>query len=247
MKYLTLVMLQIAFLSTLFAQDATEIVRKADETFRGKSSKSTMTMKIIRPKWEREMTMKSWSKGDDYAMVVILSPAKDKGQAFLKRGNNLWNWVPSISRMVKMPPSMMSQGWMGSDVSNDDLMRQSSLVADYSHKILAAETVSGKECYKIELIPKEDADVVWGKILMWVTKDNYLVMKQEYYDEDEYLVHTETASDIKMMDGRMIPTRLEIIPADEPDQRTILIFNSIDFDIDIEESFFSQQNMKSLR
>jgi len=230
-----------------FSQTATEIITKADNAFRGKSSKMEMTMTIERPKWTRTIKMKSWTMGEDYSMVLITSPEKDKGQVFLKRKKDLWNWIPKINRMVKMPPSMMSQGWMGSDVSNDDLLRQSSLVTDYTHKILATETISGRECWKIELTPKEDADIMWGKIQMWISKTGYLNLKSEYFDEDMYLAHTEIGSNIKVMDGKDFPTKLEIIPADEPQNKTILEFTFIDFDIDIDESFFSQQKMKTIR
>lgn len=142
---------------------------------------------------------------------------------------------------------MMSQGWMGSDYSNDELLKESSVVVDYNHKLLGKETVTGRECYKIELIPKDDAAVVWGKVIKWITTDGYMQMKSEYFDEDNFLVKTESASDIKMMSDREIPTRFEIIPEDDKGNKTIVIINSIEFDIGIEDTFFSQQNMKRVR
>jgi len=247
MKRTVLLAMSIFLALSAIAQDAKEIVRKADEMYRGKSNYSEMSLEVVRPKWTRKYTMKSWSIGDDYSMVVITAPASDKGQGFLKRDKDLWNWQPKIKRMIKMPPSMMSQGWMGSDISNDDLMRQSSLVTDYTHTIERQETISGRNCYKIKLVPHEDADVIWGKIYMWISTEGYMIMKAEYYDDLEELVHTELASEVKTMDGRQIPTKLVITPADEEDNTTILYFNSIDFDIDIDESFFSQQKMKSIR
>lgn len=247
MKTLSLFFMGLFTATAVFAQDAKQIVQKADELFRGKSNYSEMTLEVIRPKWSRSYTMKSWSKGDDYSLVVITAPASDKGQAFLKRGKDLWSWNPSVNRMIKMPPSMMSQGWMGSDISNDDLMRQSSLVSDYSHKILGSELVSGRDCHKIELIPHEDSDVIWGKIVLWISKEGTMILKSEYYDDVLDLVHTELASELKVMDGRELPCKLEIIPADDEEQKTVLHFNSIDFDIDVTEDFFSQQKMKSVR
>ena len=242
------------FISFLFsvgltnAQDATEIIRKADEKWTGeKSSKGEMTMKIIRPTWERTIEFKIWTLGRDYSMTLITAPAKEKGQAFLKRENEMWNWVPNISRMIKLPPSMMSDGWMGSDYTNDDILKESSIVVDYHHEILGSEKVNERDCWKIEMMPKENAAIVWGKVIKWVSKDGYLMLKSEYYDEDEYLVKTELGSDIKIMDGRNIPTQLEIIPADKEDQKTIVIINHMEFNVDLQESFFSQQNMKRLR
>jgi outer membrane lipoprotein-sorting protein len=159
----------------------------------------------------------------------------------------MWNWVPSIERMVKIPPSMMMQSWMGSDFTNDDLVRESSLVKNYSHKLLGEEKLEGYTCYKIELIPDEQAAVVWGKIVMWITKDETLWLKGEYYDEDGILVNTEILSNIKKMDDRLMPTHLEMIPADKEGQKTVLNFDNIKFNVALDESFFSQQNMKKIR
>lgn len=180
-------------------------------------------------------------------MTLLTAPAKEKGQAFLKRETEMWNWMPNISRMIKLPPSMMADGWMGSDYTNDDILKESSMVVDFTHEIVGSETIDGWDCWKIEMFPKEDAAVVWGKITRWVSKDEYLMMKSEYYDEDEFLVKTELGMDVKVMDGRKIPTKIEIIPADKEDQKTILTIDEIKFNIAIQNSFFSQQNMKRLR
>lgn len=230
------------------SQNATEIVRKADEKMRGeKSSEVTMNMIIVRPTWERTISFKSWTKGTDKSLALITAPAKEKGQSFLKISNEMWNWNPTINRMIKLPPSMLSQGWMGSDFTNDDLLNESSIVVDYDHKIIGSEIVSEKECYKIELMPKENAPVVWGKLILWISKEDYLQLKSEYYDEDGYLVKTETGSEIKTMSGRIIPTKYELIPADKKGNKTIVIMEDIKFNIPIQDSFFSQQNMKTVR
>jgi outer membrane lipoprotein-sorting protein len=180
-------------------------------------------------------------------MIYITSPAKEKGQVFLKRKNEMWNWVPTIERMIKIPPSMMMQSWMGSDFTNDDLVRESSLVKDYKHKLAGEEKLQGYDCYKIELTPHIDAPVVWGKILMWISKEEYHWLKGKFYDEDGELVNTEILSEIKMMDDREMPTRMEMIPADKDGHKTILIFDEIEFNVDLDESFFSQQNMRRVR
>jgi outer membrane lipoprotein-sorting protein len=224
-----------------------EIVRQADEKFRGTSSKGELTMIIERPSWSREVSMKNWTLGNDYSLIYITAPAKEKGQVFLKRDKEMWNWVPNIERMIKIPPSMMMQSWMGSDFTNDDLVKESSMADDYDQKLLGYEEIEGYNCYKIELIPHEDAAVVWGKVIMWISKVELHWLKAEFYDEDGYLVNTEILSDIKKMDDRVMPTRLEMIPADEEGHKTIMIFDNIDFNVDIKESFFSQQNMKRIR
>lgn len=142
---------------------------------------------------------------------------------------------------------MLSQGWMGSDYTHDDMINQSSIVVDYTHDIIGEEKIEGRECYMIELIPKEDAPVVWGKIILWISKNDYMLLKSEYYDEDEYLVKTELGKEIKNMSGRILPSVYEIIPAEEEDHKTVVIFNSIEFNAPISEGFFSIQNMKRLR
>jgi outer membrane lipoprotein-sorting protein len=227
---------------------AKEIIRKADEKFNGeKTSTSIMAMTIVRPTWERTIEFKNWTSGRDYALTLITAPARDKGQSFLKRENEMWNWNPTISRLIKLPPSMMSQGWMGSDYTNDDILKESSVVNDYDHQIIGEEEYEGRMCYKIKMVAKEDAAVIWGHQLRWIDKKDFLFMKSELYDEDGYLVRTELGSDIKAMDGRLIPTRIELIPAEEEGQKTIIEVREIEFNREIKDSFFSQQNMKRVR
>lgn len=228
--------------------NATDIVKRADDKMRGeKSSYSVMTMKIVRPSWERTVSFKSWGKGPELSLVYIAAPAKDKGQSFLKIKNEMWSWNPSVNRTIKLPTSMLSQGWMGSDYTNDDLLNQRSIVVDYTHEIVGEETVSEELCYKILLKPKPDAPVVWGKIMMWISKKHDIILKTEYYDEDQYLVKTEIGKDIKDLDGRFLPTTFELIPAEEQGNKTIITIDQIKFNIPIEDSFFSQQNMQRIR
>jgi outer membrane lipoprotein-sorting protein len=235
----------ITFSST--AQNALEIVEKSEELLRGNSSHAKLEIKIIRPSWERTMQMESWSSGNDYALILITEPVKEKGTVFLKRHDELWNWIPRISRTIKLPPSMMSQSWMGTDMSNDDLVRQSSIVTDYHHKILGSATINERDCHILELIPKEEAAVVWGKVKMWVDKETYIQLKVEQFDEDNELVNTALAYDIIKVGKRVIPTKFEITPADESGNKTIMEYKFIEFDIDISDSFFSLQNMKRVR
>jgi hypothetical protein len=142
---------------------------------------------------------------------------------------------------------MMSQGWMGSDYSNDDMLKESSIVNDYEHTLIATETYNNSECYKIKLTPKPDAAVVWGFIIKWISKEGYFQLKSEYFDEDNILIKTETASDIKMMDDRKLPTRFEIIPADKPGNKTIVSIVYAKFSVALNDQFFSQQNMKNIK
>ena len=234
----------------LAGQDITakEVIKKADEKFNGeKSSITVMSMTIIRPSWQRTVDFKSWSLGRDYSLTLITAPAKDANQTFLKRKTEMWSWNPAISRLIKLPPSMMSQGWMGSDYTNDDILRESSVVNDYTHEFEGEEKIDGRDCYRIRMTAKEEAAVVWGHQIRWVDKKEFLILKAELYDEDGALVRTETSSDIRVMDGRTIQTRMELIPADEPGNKTVVTIKDIKFNVPIQESFFSQQNMKNVR
>ena len=249
-KLLTYLFFMLAYMPGLFAQNMTaaEIVRKADEKFNGeKSGISTMVMIIVRPSWQRTVEFKNWTMGRENSLTLITAPAKDLGQSFLKRDQEMWSWNPSINRLIKLPPSMMSQGWMGSDYTNDDILKESSVVTDYTHEIIGEETIEGRLCYKIKMVAKENAGVVWGHQIRWIDKKDLLVLKAELYDEDGYLVRTELGSEINVMDGRVIPTRLELIPAEEKGNKTIVEIKDIKFNVSIEDSFFSQQNMKRLR
>lgn len=227
---------------------ASAIIKKADEKFNGEESGiSVMAMTIVRPGWERTVEFKSWTKDKDYSLTLITAPSKEKGQTFLKRKNEMWNWNPSISRLIKLPPSMMSQGWMGSDYTNDDILKESSLINDYTHEIIGEEVIDGKSCYKIMLRAKEDAAVIWGSQIRWVDKEEFLFIKVELYDEDDYLIRTESGKNIKMVDGRLIPTIIELIPEEEEGHKTILEIKEMHFNAPIPDSYFSQQYMKRVR
>jgi outer membrane lipoprotein-sorting protein len=230
-----------------FSQEARDIVRKADERVRGLSSEANMTIQIVRPTWSREMSMKTWSKGNDLAMILITSPVKDKGTVFLKRKKEVWNWIPSIERNIKLPPSMMSQSWMGTDFTNDDLVKEASVVEDYHHSIIGEEEIDSRMCYKIQMIPKPEASIVWGKVILWIDKKDLLIMKAEYYDEENILINTMIAGDAKMLGGKLLPSRMEMIPAEKKGNKTVLIYNSLLFDKPIDESFFSSQNMQKVK
>tara|TARA_Y100001972_G_C7658701_1_gene331968 strand:+ start:1256 stop:2014 length:759 start_codon:yes stop_codon:yes gene_type:complete len=242
-----LVLVLIVLYMPSYGQSAEEIIRKANDKMTGESNSSEMIMKIIRPDWTREIGIKSWAKGTEKSLILITAPARDNGTAFLKRDKELWNWQPTINRVIKMPPSMMLQSWMGSDFTNDDLVRESSIVEDYEHQLIKDTVIQGRDAWKIALIPKENAPVVWGKIEAYIEKTDFLQLLFKYYDEDGYLVNTMVLSDIKNIGGRVIPTKMEMIPAENPDQKTMILYEKMQFDISIDDAFFSIQNMKRIR
>ncbi|HJW28314.1 MAG TPA: outer membrane lipoprotein-sorting protein, partial [Saprospiraceae bacterium] len=232
---------------SLHAQDAKDIVRRADEKARGKTSMASLIIQTIRPKWTREMSVLTWSKGNDLAIILITAPAKDKGVVFLKRGKEVWNYIPSIERNIKMPPSMMSQSWMGTDFTNDDLVKEASIIEDYDHTLMGDTIIGGRSCYLIQLIPKPTAAVIWGKIILAIDKKDFITLHADYYDEDGTRINTMNTSDIKNLGGRVLPARMDMEPADKKGNKTVLIYNSITFDQPLDDSFFTVQNMTRIK
>jgi hypothetical protein len=243
MKLLFLLLLHVPFISSR-GQTAKEIIQRADEKMRGNTSQLEITIKTVRPSWAREMTVKAWMKGTDLAMILVQSPVKDKGIVFLKRKKEVWNWMPSLEKTIKLPPSMMSQSWMGTDFTNDDLVKESSVVNDYDHSIIGDTTIDNRACYIIQMIPKPEAAVVWGKLIICIDKKDMLELHTRFYDEDGVLINTMNSYDVKIMDDRLIPTRFEMIPANKKNQRTEMIYKRIQYNKPIEDGFFTTERMK---
>lgn len=245
-------MIRVLFISLTFpcflhAQTAKEIIKKMDDKMQGNSNRSVLKMTVVRPDWKREVTMKAWSLGRQFSLILITSPAHDKGQVSLKRKTEIWSFQPSIDRVIKLPPSMMLQSWMGSDFKNDDLVKQSSVVEDYDHTLKSDTIIGGLAAYQIELLPKPNASVVWGKIIAYVEKKEFNQLLVRYYDEDGSLVNTLVMSDIRPIGGRVLPTKLEMFPHENPKQKTIIEYQELEFDLNLQEDFFSMQNMKRVR
>jgi outer membrane lipoprotein-sorting protein len=235
-KYLLILALLLTGLPGV-AQDAKEIVRRADEKMRGNTLEAEMIIKTVRPSWTREMTVKAWTKGTQYSMILIKSPQKEEGISFLKRQKKVWNWMPVLERTIKLPPSMMSQSWMGTDFSNDDLVKESSVLEDYEHSLLGDTVISNRDCYRI----------LWGKLIVCIDKKDYIELHTRFYDEDGELVNLMNGHDIKLMDGRLIPTRMEMIPMDKKNHKTELIYKKVLYNRPIDNSFFSLEKMKNLK
>lgn len=241
--------LSLLYFGTLWGQElsAEAIVRKTDANMRGKTLQAEMVIKTIRPSYTREMTVKTWMKGNQYAMILIASPPRDKGVAFLKRKKEVWNWVPTLERSIKLPPSMMSQSWMGTDFTNDDLVKEASIVEDYTHLLYGDTLINGRKCYVIGMIPKPEAAVVWGMLRMYVDQQQLVEVHVKFFDEEGTLVNVMNSLDIKPMGGRIIPIRVEMIPMDKKNQRTEILYKSLMFDKPIDDGFFSLQQLKNLQ
>lgn len=225
--------------------DAREVVKKTDELLRGRTNQGTYEMTITTPAWQRTLKIKSWQDGQDKTFIRILAPAKDAGVGFLKLKNEMWTYLPSVERTIKIPPSMMMQPWMGSDFTNDDLVKESSIVEDYVHRHIGSEKLGEDESFKIESIPKPDAPVVWGKIVYWVRKSDFMPQKAEYYDENGKRVRRLTYSRISRMHDRTIPTLWEMVPLTEEKKgrKTIIRILDVEFNAPIDDVF----NMKNLQ
>lgn len=230
----------------LYAQSAREIVQRADDKMRGATSQAEITIKTVRPSWSREMTVRTWMKGTDLAVILVQSPAKDKDIVYLKRRKEVWNWMPSLEKIIKLPPSMMSQSWMGTDFTNDDLVKESSVVNDYDHSIIGDTTIDNRNCYIIQMIPKPQAAVVWGKLIVCIDKKDFLELHTRFYDEDGSLINTMNAYDIKTMDGRLIPTQFEMTPSDKPGQKTVMIYKNVLYNKPMDDGFFTTEKIKTL-
>ena len=223
---------------------ATEIVRRSDELNRRDASYGNVTMIIQRPDWTRTLTLEAWTQGTKDSFIRILSPKKEKGVTFLKKGREAWQYIPSIDRVIKIPPSMMLQSWLGSDFTNDDIVRADSLVVDYNHTIQEDATDQSVNFWIIKGIPKPDAAVVWGKVVFKIRKDNFVPERVDYYDEDGELVKYYETFDIKAIEGLAVPTRLVMSDVTRAGYSTTLKYDKLTFRPDIKPRTFTTRNLK---
>jgi outer membrane lipoprotein-sorting protein len=238
----------IVFISNTYsvAQDAQAIVKEGFNYMRGKSSFSVVDMTIHRPNWKRKMTIEAWTKGLKNSLFRIIAPARDKDNATLKKGREMWMYNPKINRVIKLPPSMMSQAWMGSDFSNNDLSKTDSLIDEYIHTITGTQTHDGKKVYLIKSIPKPDAPVVWGMQKLKIRED-HVFLSQEFYDEDFKLVKVMTTLQIQMLGGKMFPKVWRMQKTETTDEYTELNYKELSFKKNLKDSLFTISNLKNPR
>ncbi len=226
--------------------DATTIVREAVNHWRGVASVSVMTMVIHRPAWQRSMTMRAWTKGEEKSLVRILEPAKDRGNGTLTDDNNMWSYSPKINRVIKVPSSMMGQSWMGSDFSNKDIARADDIIDEYDHAILGVEESDEITIYEIESIPHEDAAVVWGREVLKIRSD-HVVVTHQFYDQDGELVKQLTSLEIGEMGGRTIAIRQRMAKIATPDEWTEIQVDSVEYDVELRDGLFTLSNLRNPR
>jgi len=228
------------------AQEGRPLVQAAFNYLRHKASVSMVDMTIHRPDWQRVVTIKAWTLGEKDSLFTIMAPPKDNGNGTLKKGREMWIYNPKINRVIKLPPSMMSQSWMGSDFSNNDLAKSDNLINEYTHTVTGVETHEDKKVYLIESIPKPKAPEVWGMQRLKIRED-HLFLEQAFYDEDKKLVKTLKFLDIQMMDGKLYPRKWIMQKADETDKYTIVEYKMITFKDSMPDGLFTLSNLKNPR
>jgi outer membrane lipoprotein-sorting protein len=254
MKKLNLSIFLIAFLMAFFIslteagnlseKEVKDIIRNIDQLYRSEYSYSELEMEIDTPHWSRTLEMKAWTKGMNKTFIRIISPKKEKGVATLRIKNEMWNYLPKINKVIKIPPSMMMSSWMGSDFTNDDLVREFSLFEDYAYKLTQVEDETEDLIY-IDCIPREDLPVVWSHTVIAVRAKDHLPVWQRYYDEKDSLMRVLKYSDVKMFDGRTIPSTMELIPENKEGHKTIIRYLKLQFNLKVEEETFSLRNLRA--
>ena len=236
----------------LFAQsgssdvDVENIVKKIDELYRSQTSYAEMEMQIVTPHWERTLALKTWTKGMDKTFILIQSPKKEKGVATLRIRVEMWNYLPKTNKVMKIPPSMMMGSWMGSDFTNDDLVKEASMLEDYTYQLVIPEDARADLLY-VQLIPKEDSPIVWGKIVAAVRASDYIPVWHKFYDEKDKLMRVLNYKDIKQFDSRHIPSVMEMLPQNKDGHKTIVRFLTAEFDRPIDGKIFTLRNLRKKR
>ncbi|MBS1271749.1 MAG: hypothetical protein MAGBODY4_00881 [Candidatus Marinimicrobia bacterium] len=240
------IVITLATSGTIKAQEhnAREIVKKIDRLYRSESSYAKMEMHIVTPHWERTLLMKAWTQGTEKTFIRILEPKKEAGTATLRIGNEMWNYLPKTNKVMKIPPSMMMGSWMGSDFTNDDLVKEFSLLEDYTFELIEPENAKEGNLY-IKSVPKEGKPIIWGKQITKVRESDYIPVREEFYDEKGNLMRVMNFKDITIFDDRKIPAVMEMIPQDEDGKKTVLRYLDAEFNADIDDDIFTLRNLRS--
>jgi len=218
-----------------------QLIREIEDQHMGRSSVAEMTMAVSTEHWQRTTRMEAWSLGRDYFLVRILEPAKEKGVATLKIDQEVWNYLPKVDRTIKVPPSMMGGAWMGSHITNNDLVKAAHIDEDYDFTLRAEDDAS----WTVEALPKPDAAVIWGKIVYRIEKRRRVPIEIGYFDEEMIEVRKMVFDRVEPIDERFVPLRMSVKPLDKPQERTVLDYSRLDFNVPLDESFFSLRNLKA--
>ena len=233
-----------AFAKEYTSDQVIKILRAVDDLWRGDSSHAVTSMQVKTKHYTRTMRMEGWSKGKDKTLILVLTPLKEKGTITLKTGNTIYTYLPKTDRKIRLTSGMMMGSWMGSHLTNDDLVKEARLEDDYDARISFEGIRDGRKIIEFTLVPKPDAPVVWGKQVLVVLADSYIPVREDYYDEDMQISRSMTFTDMKLLGGKQRPAVMRVVPADKPDEYTEFVYESLEMDIEINESFFSVSNLK---
>jgi len=244
--FLILMTIQISFSLPMNQKEqnrAVEIVKKVDELYRAKTSRALVEMEIITPHWQRTLKMDIWSKSLDKTFIRILEPKKERGIATLRIETEMWNYLPKTNKVMKIPPSMMMSSWMGSDLTNDDLVKEFTFLESYHFEMTTVDNPEDGVLY-IKCIPKEGLPIVWGHIIVAVQEDDYMPLWQNHYDEKGKMMREMVFKEIKTFGDRDIPSVLEVIPKTKEGHKTILRYLEAQFNIPLDEEIFTLRNLR---
>ena len=239
MKLIVIALATCLYSPLVFSADINprELIQQAMDHWRGLTSYSELSMTIHRADWERSMSMRSWTKGDKISLVRVTEPRKDAGNGTLTKDNNMWTFAPKINRIIKVPSSMMGQSWMGSDFSNKDISKSTDILDEYEHTLLEKREDGQHAVYVIESIPHEDAAVVWGKEVLFI-RDDFILLEQQFWDQDGILIKTMKAREIKMLGGRTVASTIRMGKEEAPGEWTEMSVQDIQFDIANPDSLY---------
>ena len=226
--------------------DIETVITHIDQLYRSQTSHAEMEMHIVTPHWERTLAMTIWTKGMDKTFITITAPKKEQGVATLRIKNEMWNYLPKTNKVMKIPPSMMMGSWMGSDFTNDDLVRESSMLNDYTYQFVTPDDASPDHLY-VQLIPKEDSPIVWGKIVAAVRSGDYIPVWQRFYDEKGNLMRVMNFKEIKTFGDKTVPSVMEVIPQSKEGHKTVVRWLNATFDADLDDKIFTRRNLQKRR
>ncbi len=221
-----------------------KILDSVDDIYRSNTSHGILTLAVTTTNWQRTLTLEQWSKGKNKHLIKVLKPKKEKDLATLRVDTNVWNYMPKVKKVVKIPSSMMSSSWMGSHFSNDDLVKQSRMVKDYDFSISFEGIRDGIDIVEITCFPKMNAAVVWGKVEVIVYREDFIPLRLIYYDEDLNLSRKLEFSNIQIIDNKKIPLKMQMVPENEPGESTTIQWKEIKFDLTISDDFFSLRKLQ---
>lgn len=222
------------------------ILKKMDDLYRARSSHSEVVMEIVTPRWERKLEMSVWTRGEDKTFIRIHAPRKEQGMGTLRIENEMWNYLPKINKVMKIPPSMMMGSWMGSDFTNDDIVNEITYLEDYTYEWTTVPSPEEGVVY-IKLTPNDGVPVVWGYLVMAVRDEDTLPIWERYYDEKERLMRTMTFTDVRQFGDRTLPSTMAVVPANKEGHRTTVRYVEAEFDTDLDDDIFTLRNLRSPR